>query len=70
MRKFYITFGCGDSRSGYVVEVRASDYEDATAIAFEVLGTRWAFMYPSLELVDELDKCKGLLKTIGRAGTL
>lgn len=58
MQEFYITFGVqygrdpekheihplGMTGNGYAV-IEADDYEDARDAAFEVFGSRWAFVY-------------------------
>lgn len=42
--KFFVTFGqLHPLRDGYVI-IEASTYENARAVIFEVLGTKWAFI--------------------------
>jgi hypothetical protein len=49
LSKFYITFGQNHPlRNGYVV-VRASDRELAREAAFDVFGTKWAFLHDETE---------------------
>ena len=50
MKKFYFTFGIGQSLlANRFVKIAAESYDEAREILVESFGTKWAFQYPEEE---------------------
>lgn len=54
MKKFYFTFGIGQSLlANRFVEIEAGDYETAREIMIESFGTKWCWQYTEKEWTEK-----------------
>lgn len=54
MKKYYFTFGIGQSLlANRYVEIEAKNYDAAREIMEESFGTKWAFQYTENEWIEK-----------------
>jgi hypothetical protein len=56
MNTYYVTFGQSHPLRDNYITVRATSYDNARTVLFDVLGTKWAFIYENAKAV--IDMCE------------